>query len=254
MDQLVAELEASWESRPFTARIRMLRDMINTGKPWMKQPQEPLTTMKIGGPLSKGKDGADLAGRGGFGSKVVAGGNQGANNLPPSFTCHYCKEVGHYKRNCPKLKNKLSSIKSSGEESESLTELCRQGKLEGKPCKIWLDTGANQSAVLARYMAEVSYTGKEGASLANGTVEMLRTAEVTIQVDGIVQQMTVFVVDKDAKYMLLGTDHKAVRNWVLGKGEQLSHPLGALTREHRVRSNKSRKWRTTKQLSIQVPP
>ena len=30
--------------------------------------------------------------------------------------------------------------------------------------------------------------------------------------------------------MLLGTDHKAVRIWLLGKGEQLSHPLGALTR------------------------
>ena len=28
--------------------------------------------------------------------------------------------------------------------------------------------------------------------------------------------------------MLLGTDHKAVRNWVFEKGE--SHPLGALTR------------------------
>ena len=28
VDQLVVELEASWESRPFTARIRMLRDKI----------------------------------------------------------------------------------------------------------------------------------------------------------------------------------------------------------------------------------
>ena len=61
--------------------------------------------------------------------------------------------------------------------------------------------------------------------MANGTVEMLRTAEVTIQVDGIVQQMTVFVVDKDTNYVLLGTDHKAVKNWVLGKGEKLIHPL-----------------------------
>ena len=26
--------------------------------------------------------------------KVVAGGNQGANSLPPSFTCHYCKGSG----------------------------------------------------------------------------------------------------------------------------------------------------------------
>ena len=59
---------------------------------------------------------------------------------------------------------------------------------------------------------------------------MLGTTEVTIQVYGIVKQMTVFVVDKDAKYVLLGTDHKAVRSWVLGKGEQLSQPLGALTR------------------------
>ena len=58
----------------------MLRDKINTGKPWMKQPQDPLTTMETGGSLSKGKDGVDLAGRIGFGSKVVAGGNQGANS------------------------------------------------------------------------------------------------------------------------------------------------------------------------------
>ena len=36
VDQLVAELEASWESRPFTAMIQMLRDKIITGKPWMK--------------------------------------------------------------------------------------------------------------------------------------------------------------------------------------------------------------------------
>ena len=98
--------------------------------------------------------------------------------------------MGHHKRNFPKLKNKLSSIKSSGGESESLTELCRQGKIEGRPCKIWLDTGVNLSAVPSHYIAEVSYIGKEGARLANGTVEMLRTAEVTIQVGGIVQQMT----------------------------------------------------------------
>ena len=171
--------------------------------------------------------------------------------MTPSFTCHYCKEVGHYKRNCPKFKNKLRSIKSSGEESESLTELCRQGKIEGSPCKIFLDTGANRSAVPARYIAEVSYTGKEGARLGNGTVEMLRTAEVTIQVDGIVQQMTVFVVDKDAKYVLLGTDHKAVRNWVLGKGEQLSHPLGALIR---AQSKVKQKQEMDDNKAIQVPP
>ena len=32
----------------------------------------------------------------------MAGGNQGANSLTPGFTCHYCKEVGYYKRNFPK--------------------------------------------------------------------------------------------------------------------------------------------------------
>ena len=53
----------------------------------MKRPQEPLTTMEtlttmeIGGSLSKGKDRGDLAGRIGFGSKVVAGGNQGLQVL-----------------------------------------------------------------------------------------------------------------------------------------------------------------------------
>ena len=39
VDQLVAELEVSWKSRPFTARIRMLQD---TGKPGMKRPKEPV--------------------------------------------------------------------------------------------------------------------------------------------------------------------------------------------------------------------
>ena len=48
-------------------------------------------------------------------------------------------------------------------------------------------------------------------------VEILRTAEVTVQVDGIVQQMSVFVVDNDAKYVLLGTDHKALRNLIVDK-------------------------------------
>ena len=51
-----------------------LRDKIITGKPWMKRPQEPLTTMETGGSLSKVKTG-DLAGRIWFGPKVVAGGN-----------------------------------------------------------------------------------------------------------------------------------------------------------------------------------
>ena len=171
-----------------------------------------LTTMETGGSLSKGNDGGDLAGWIGFGSRIEADGNQGANSLPPSFTCHYCKEVGHYKRNCPKLKNKLSSIKSSGEESESLTEFCRQGKIEGRPCKIWLDTGANRSAVPARYIAEVSYTGKEGASLANGTVEMLRTAELTIQVDETLQQMTCFCSRQRCKQKQEMEDTKATVN------------------------------------------
>ena len=67
----------------------------------------------------------------------------------------------------PKVKEHLVAFKSSGEESESLTELCRQGKVEGWPY-------GYRSAVPAHYIAEVSYTGKEGARLANGTVEMLR--------------------------------------------------------------------------------
>ena len=101
VDQLVAELEASGESRPFIARIRILQDKVITGKPWMKRPQEPLATMKTGGSLSKSKDGGYLAGWIGFGLKVMVGGNQGANSLTPGFTCHYFKEVGYYKRNCP---------------------------------------------------------------------------------------------------------------------------------------------------------
>ena len=40
----------------------MLQDKIITGKPWMKRPQEPLTTMETGESLSKGKGGGDLVG------------------------------------------------------------------------------------------------------------------------------------------------------------------------------------------------
>ena len=81
------------------------------------------------------------------------------------------------------------------------------------------------------------YTGEtEKAMLANRDIDLLKTAKVELQVDGITKSMVVFVIAEDAPYILLGRDHPSVRSWICRKptarpqADPLHTPLAAITR------------------------
>ena len=72
--------------------------------------------------------------------------------------------------------------------------------------------------------------------LANREIDLLKTAKVELQVDGITKSMVVFVIAEDFPYILLGRDHPSVRSWICRKptampqADPLHTPLAAITR------------------------
>ena len=164
----------------------------------------------------------------------MTGGSQDVPALSKNLLCHYCKEPGHYKRNCPKLKSKLAMInlESESEEDKALRKI---GTIDGRPCKCLIDMGANRTTVPAHLIQPNKFTGvEEKAVLATNGVESLRTAKVDLKIEGISHTMLVFVIDKDASHVLLGTDHPFVKCWITRRSlPELSNtpvPLAAITR------------------------
>ena len=73
--------------------------------------------------------------------------------------------------------------------------------------------------------------------LANRDIDLLKTAKVKLQVDGITKStFFFFVIAEDAPYILLGRDHPSVRSWICRKAtampqaDPLPAPLAAITR------------------------
>ena len=92
------------------------------------------------------------------------------------------------------------------------------GTINGKPCRLLIDTGADKTAVPAWLIEPFQYTGKETqARLADREIRHLKTAIVDLRVDGIIESMEVLVVGKDAHKILLGRDHPVVKAWITGR-------------------------------------
>ena len=164
----------------------------------------------------------------------MTGCSQDVSALSKNLLCHYCKELGHYKRNFPSLKSKLPMINLDS-ESEKDKALRKIGTIDGRPCRCLTDTGANQTTVPAHRIQPNKFTGvEEKAVLATNGVANLRTAKVNLNIEGISHTMLVFVVDKDASHVLLGTDHPFVKCWITRRSlPEVSNapvPLAAITR------------------------
>ena len=72
--------------------------------------------------------------------------------------------------------------------------------------------------------------------LSNRDIDLLNTAKVELQVDGITKSMVVFVIAEDAPYILSGRDHPCVMSWICRKptarpqADPLHTHLAAITR------------------------
>ena len=238
---IIDELEATWESKSFHDRSKMHRRQAEgqhfNGRKMSYNSREQTSTNGSGGCLTKGKDGGAPTEHGRVGSQGVTGGPQRVRSFPKDIVCFECNETGHTKRYCPngKAKAKLGMI-SSGSEAEEMQELLRTGNINGRLCRCLSDTGANRTTVPDRLVPMECFTGKTAkARLANQGIVTLRTATIDLKVDGISKSMEAFVVGEDTKHVLLGKDHPCVRSWIAGRSKQSEWvddpvPLATITR------------------------
>ena len=203
-------------------------------KPKDQQPQH--TFNGEGGYLTKGKGWGKLTGHSsGGGQRGSVPVDQGAPLPSKPITCYNCGKPGHIRRDCTEAKVKLGRI-SSGSETDEFSDLLRVGTINGKPCRLLIDTEADKTAVPAWLIEPFQYTGKETqARLADREIRHLKTAIVDLRVDGITESMEVLVVGKDAHKILLGRDHPVVKAWITGRSvlyQANSSPiaLAAMTR------------------------
>ena len=238
---IIDELEATWESKSFHDRSKMHRRQAEgqhfNGRKMSYNSREQTSTNGSGGCLTKGKDEGAPTEHGLVGSQGATGGPQRVMSFPKDIVCFECNETGHTKRYCPngKAKAKLGMI-SSGSEAEEMQQLLRTGNINGRLCRCLIDTGANRTTVPDRLVPMECFTGKTvKARLANQGIVTLRTATIDLKVDGISKSMEVFVVGEDTKHILLGKDHPCVRSWIAGRSKQSEWvddpvPLATITR------------------------
>ena len=125
MQHIVDDMEAAWDSRPYSERTKMHRTAaertFNNRRQQWTRPRDAQPTEGTGGCLIRGK--GELTGSEGVWTKGVTGGSQDVPALSKNLLCHYCKQPGHYKRNCPNWKSKLAMInlESESEEDKGLT-------------------------------------------------------------------------------------------------------------------------------------
>ena len=79
---------------------------------------------------------------------------------------------------------RLGRINSRSETNE-FPDLIKLGIVNGKPCRLLIDTGADMTTVPARLIMPSQYTGKEvQAKLADRETKFLKKAIVDLQVEG----------------------------------------------------------------------
>ena len=85
--------------------------------------------------------------------------DQGAPLPSKPITCYKYRMPGHIRRDCTEAKVKLGRI-TSGSETDEFSDFLRVGTINGKPCRLLIDTGADKTAVPAWLIEPSQYTVK----------------------------------------------------------------------------------------------
>ncbi|CAH1243923.1 GIN1 [Branchiostoma lanceolatum] len=141
--------------------------------------------------------------------------NSGASSSSPQLTCSYCKNPGHDIRSCKKLKAKpQNSMFCDGryqfwdsDQPIPDNKWSMEGAIDGRRVHIYRDTGSTMTFVNGKYVSQKSYLGDFiRVRMANGTVDEIPTALVTLNVAGEQKQIEVGVMNTPFP-VLLGNDY-----------------------------------------------
>ena len=136
-------------------------------------------------------------------------------NHKGELQCHWCKNWGHIAAVCPqrlqsgvRATSRPAFLSTSTEvETNCEDKFVRNGKVDGKPIKILLDTGSKMSIVRADLVNQTRWNVKDGMPIqcVHGDQLIYPTAEVLLEVDGWSKSLRVALVPQVPVDMIVGT-------------------------------------------------
>ncbi|XP_035664608.1 uncharacterized protein LOC118408091, partial [Branchiostoma floridae] len=132
----------------------------------------------------------------------------------PKLYCHHCKSYGHETQGCKKRPKPQTSMFCQGryrfwdsDQPVPDNQYSLEGKVNGQRVHVYRDTGSTMTIVNGKYVPEQSYLGEFiRVRMANGTVDEIPTALVTLDVAGQQKQVEVGVMNTPFP-VLLGNDY-----------------------------------------------
>jgi len=153
------------------------------------------------------------------GSATAEGGDAARPN-PQTYPCTFCKELGHWRKNCPKRKEqetepaKIQPVLSVS-TNMSPTKIYVIAEVNGEPVRCLLDSGCEWSVISAGLAPESKLTPSQYTLFAanKASLDVLGDTVIPFVIDGHAFEADVSVCDKVEDF-LLGSD------WLEKQGAQ----------------------------------